>query len=211
MGDVINADTGDEGVVTSLLGDNPAEGDVAAPGTGDEPALVAKLDDDGNEVLGDDGKPVMEPAPAEEYTDFTLPDGMEVDGEFLGLGSNVFKEIGLTQDQAQKVVDLYSGQLAQQATDWQEQVKTWQNESRADSEYGGKSFNANIGVAGKAIGQFASDGFKKLMEETGIGNHPEMIRFAYNVGKQLTEDNPGQSGNAPGEELSTAELLYGQP
>lgn len=203
--DNVSPDGAGEDVNTSLLGDNPPDAGNDDGGTPPEP--VFQLDDDGNQVLDDDGKPI-EVAPDEiNYTDFDMPDGMEVDTAFLDASSGTLKELGLNQEQAQKIVSLYADKVSEQTDAMNAQIGEWQNEARSDSEYGGDAFNANIGLAGKALGEFGNDALKQVLDDTGMGNHPEVIRFMVNVGKTLSEDNPGL-GNSGGQPKTREEILY---
>lgn len=147
----------------------------------------------------------------EAYEEFNVPEGMEMDEELSVIATKTFRDEGFTQEQSQKMVDLYADKMQGFADQHQQTISAWQSESRSDSEYGGNNFNANIGVAGKAIDQFATPAFSKMLEDSGYGNHPEMIRLLVNVGKQLGEDNVGNNGKAAQEEMSTAEIMYGQP
>lgn len=69
------------------------------------------------------------------------------------------------------------------------QNEEWVMQAKNDKEFGGIGFEANIGIAQKALNAYASQGFKQLMEDTGLGNHPEVIRLFYNIGKTIKEDS----------------------
>lgn len=73
---------------TNTNGDKKPEGDAGKDG-------------EGQPKEGDN------PAPQIEYTDFTVPTDFNVIPEALEAAKNTFKEIGLPQEQAQKVVDAY--------------------------------------------------------------------------------------------------------
>ena len=48
----------------------------------------------------------------ETYADFTVPEGSTVSKEVIGESATpLFRELGLSQDQAQKLVDFYSTQV----------------------------------------------------------------------------------------------------
>ena len=173
--------------------------------TGNDDTDEVDSDSNSEDNDGDEGG-----AP-EAYEEFNVPEGMELDEELSVTATKTFRDEGFTQEQSQKIVDLYADKMKSMTDEYQQTISAWQSESRSDSEYGGNSFNANIGVAGKAIEQFATPAFNKMLEETGMGNHPEMIRLLVNVGKQLGEDNVGNNGKAAQEEMSTAEIMYGQP
>src|SRR5215813_4406120 len=56
------------------------------------------------------------PAPA-DYKDFTLPEGMTVDQDTATSFKAVVKEYGLSQEQAQKLVDMQAQLAAKQSQD----------------------------------------------------------------------------------------------
>ena len=154
-------------------------------------------------------------APAEiEYTDFTYPEGTVVDETIQDAFKTAAKEAGLTQAQAQHLTDMgglmrtkvmadHQAQQAQVHNDWAEQ-------SRSDKEFGGAKMDENLAIAGKAINAFATPELKALLDSTGIGNHPEMIRAFYRAGKAMSEDNLVPGGKGPAATSSLADRLYPQ-
>src|SRR6266403_1426137 len=52
-----------------------------------------------------------EPTPGapEAYTDFTLPEGVKLEGETLKSAQELFKDLNLPQDGAQRLVDFHLG------------------------------------------------------------------------------------------------------
>lgn len=141
--------------------------------------------------------------PDVEYSDFSMPEGIEIDAELLGEFKPYAKELGLDQDGAQRLVDM-AAKLAskvQQASieNWQKQKSEWAEQSRADKDFGGKDFEANLGVALKAIDAFGSPALKAILDESGLGSHPEIVRFAYKIGKAIGDDRNLVSGSSPGQ------------
>ena len=161
-------------------------------------------------------KPAEGAKPAEstpvEYTDFKLPEGAKIDEEILGEFKGAAKELGLKQDGAQKLVDL-GGKLtqklgAQLAEQTKAQTKAWGESSRVDKEFGGEKFDANLAVAKKGLEAVGTPELTELLKESGLGNHPELIRVFYRIGKTVGEDAV-EGGRPGGEAKSTADLLYG--
>lgn len=148
----------------------------------------------------------------ESYSDFTLPEGIEMDQLALDKALPIFKEIGLSQEQAQKLVDLQAEQVQEgirsQTEQFSQLMNDWVANSKADKEFGGERFEESVSTARLAMDKFGTDEFKQLMEDHGVGNHPEMIRFMWNVGKMLKEDVPGDTGNNPTDEKSRVDILY---
>ncbi|EPO8223899.1 peptidase [Providencia rettgeri] len=180
----------------------PANGDTPAP-AGTEPS---KTDDKANtEPKGDDKKSVS--AAPEKY-EFTAGEGQELDKEAIAAFEPVARELGLSNEQAQKVVDVYGStimpQIAkQQEAAWQKQVTEWAETVKADKELGS---DESIGYAQKALDQFGSPELNEFLLQ-GFGNHPEFVRIFSKIGKAMSEDGfvSGSSENA----RSAADVLFG--
>lgn len=167
---------------------NPPAGDSADDS---DAKSKDKADDKGADGNGDQKAP-------ETYADFTMPEGMELDSALLEQASPLFRELGLTQEQAQKLVD-FQAQHVQASQQGQleafNQLKTdWLDQAKSDKEFGGDKFNENVATARLALTKFGSEGLTKLMNDYGIGNNPEMIRFMVKVGRLMKEDVPDDSG-----------------
>lgn len=150
----------------------------------------------------------------EEYADFTMPEGVTFDAELGGDIKAIAKELNLTQAQAQKLADLGLKHGQKVSSTHAEQLaqarETWANEAKADKEYGGEKFGENMAVAKKAVDAYASAELKDLLNQTGLGNHPEMIRLFHKVGLTISEDrfDGGRSTHSAGQQ-SAAQRLYG--
>lgn len=188
-----------------------------APKPEDKPNTdAAEKDGEGKE--GEDaGKEKSAEAPA-EYADFDLPEGIKLDEPVMGEFKGLAKELGLTQEQAQKLVSLganmQKGNAETFTTQLQAKVdetaKGWATEAKADKEIGGDKFDENLGVAKSALDTFGTPELKKLLAESRLGNHPEVLRFMYRAGKAISQDGfvPGRASTAA---KSTADVLYGSP
>jgi hypothetical protein len=192
----------------ALNGADPAPViDPEVPPT-DKPPVTEPPVDEAKTLLSD-GEDKGAP---EKYADFTVPKGIEIDKPLLEAAMPVLKELGLSQAKAQKLVDMFAAR--QQAADkalndsFTNEMTQWQTKAKADKEFGGDTFDANLGKAKSAIDKFGTPELKKLLNETGIGNHPEIVRFAFRVGKLIAEDNPGGDVKAPLAEQDMATRWY---
>jgi len=133
-------------------------------------------------------------AQAVEYEPFALPEGVSVDEALLGEFKATAKELGLSQEGAQKLADIQvKAEMKRQQM--VEQVKTqWAEQSKADPEFGGERLGESLGTAKKAMDAFATPEMRKLLNESGFGNHPEVIRHFIRVGKAISEDGRIVSG-----------------
>ena len=121
----------------------------------------------------------------------------ELDPEVLTAFGDVAKELNLSQEAAQKVLDKVAPVVqAKQAKALEDAKAGWVNDSQSDEEFGGENFDANLKTAKSALDTFGNDALKSLLVETGFGNHPEIIRFMYRAGKAISEDS--YIGNSEG-------------
>lgn len=147
----------------------------------------------------------------EKYEAFKAPEGATLDPGVMGQFEEAARELNLPQDAAQKMVDKMAPIMAaRQAEQLQAMRTSWAEESKADKEFGGEQLSANMAHAQKAMTQFATPELKALLNDSGLGNHPELIRFMVRAGKALGEDNIVNSGasNAGNSSRTAAEVLY---
>lgn len=186
-----------------LSSDAPAAATlIADPGAqqqqGTEAAPVAKVEPTAEEKATAeaaqaeaDAKAKADAAP-EEYEDFTAPEGVKLDADAVAEFKGLAKELGLKQVDAQKVADLGPKLMAKWQTQQAEAISTtvakWADDTRGDKELGGDKFAENLAVASKALDTFGTPELKKLLNESGLGNHPEIVRAFYRAGNAISED-----------------------
>lgn len=197
--------------VTPEAGAPAAPADTVLTSTNSDAAPAASEADTGGGSPGDEAGSGSQ-TPPDTYADFAMPEGVEVDSALLSEATPLFKELGLTQEQAQKLVDFQAKQVqagsANQVEAYNQLMNDWQDQARNDKEYGGDKFDENISVAQSALEKFGTPELKQMMEEYGIGNHPEVIRFMVKVGKLTSEDVPGGSTAALSTPKDRVSLLY---
>lgn len=145
-------------------------------------------------------KPAEEAKPAEVVYEFKMPDGVELKSEAVDELKATAKEFGLTQEQAQRIADLGVKQaqgFAAQLVEQQKSLTTqWAEETTTDKEIGGDKLSENLGVAKKALDSFGTPALKTLLNQSGLGNHPEVVRFMVKAGKAISEDGHLVTGAA---------------
>lgn len=176
----------------------------AAKKTADDKAAADKAEAD--------KKAAAQKAP-EKYEPFKTPEGVKLDEKLSTKLQAVAKELNLTQEQAQKLADLgvEHGQLLQDTlkSELTKAAAGWAEQSRADKEFGGDKFDENLGVAKKGFAQFGTPELGKLLKESGLGNHPEVLRMNYRIGKALADDKFVQGRDGTGSSKSIEDRLYG--
>lgn len=164
-------------------------------------------------------KPAEEKAPpaAEAIYKIEQPEGSQINDKVLSAYESAAKELGLPNDAAQNLINRITPLMKATADAEVQAVKAaWVESSQADPEFGGEKLKSNLVVARKALDSFGSPAFKELLDSSGLGSHPEMIRLLWKAGKAISEDSfvGGQGGSAkaspsgPRTFADLAEALY---
>jgi Spy/CpxP family protein refolding chaperone len=135
----------------------------------------------------------------EAYAEFKVPDGYVLDEAVAKEAGGIFKEMNLTQEQAQKLVDFYTAKTTESQNRpyqvWRDTQQKWVNEVKADP-FMGPRLNHVTSTISKGIDQVVSnnpqlsklaEGFREVMDFTGAGNHPAFIRMFYEMASMITE------------------------
>lgn len=175
------------GEETSLLG-----GDAAA--NQEQQEGKANAEGQGGKQTEEDAKPG-----APEKYEFKAPDGMDLDPEAVAAFEPLARELNLTQEAAQKLVDIYASRMsalgsAQQAQALQ-QRQGWEESVRSDKELGGHNLDATLAAGKQALNQFGTPELVNLLNHTGLGSNPEFVRFCAKVGKAMAEDSFHRGGS----------------
>ena len=148
---------------------------------------------------------------APEKYEFTAGEGVELDADALKDFEPVARDLNLTNEQAQKLVDAYPKILAgvqqRQAEAWQKQTEGWAESVKADKEIGGDKLTANLSAAQRALDQIGTPELKEYLNATGLGNHPDLVKTFVKIGKAMSEDGMVDGSNQG--QRSAAEVLYG--
>lgn len=136
--------------------------------------------------------------------EFKAPEGRSFDPEVIKAYGDIAKELSLPQEAAQKMLDKIGPMLQdRQAQQLSEIRNSWVSDSRADKEFGGEKLQENLAVARKALDSFGTDELRALLNESGLENHPEVIRLLYRAGRAISGDryvggSPSKSSNPAG-------------
>jgi hypothetical protein len=208
------------GATTTTTGTTttPADGSATATGqtsessfadsVGTKPAIEPAAVDPAS-------KPADKPATGapETYSPWTAPEGYELDAGLVEEASPIFRELGLTQEQSQKLVDFYSKHSLAAAdaslkaftdmrAEWRQSMKTDDTLSKlADSSgnFGPRSplvDTVNRALDGLQNPKLVAD-FKDAMNLTGAGDNPAFVRVLHALASQVTEGTSYAAGGPP--------------
>ncbi len=147
-----------------------------------------------------------EPVVPESY-ELKMPEGVQLDSAAAEEFTAIAKELKLDQAAAQKLADIGAKMATRQAEAHAQLVETWTAQVKTDKEIGGDKLDENLGIARKAIDTFGSPELKDLLNSTGLGNHPEVVKLAFKVGKAISEDR-FVTGSPKGAETDMAKKLF---
>lgn len=137
-------------------------------------------------------KAIGRPETPDKYSpvNVKLPDGFEIPKEEVSKALATFHEAGLTDAQAQKVLGLYFGGIAQGAeaeTSRKAQEKAGA-EAELRKEYGDK-YDGKLSLLNAVLGRFGSAELVDWAEKSGAGNNAAFVRALVKVGETLMEDS----------------------
>lgn len=209
----------------TILGSADA-GDGAGDDQGDDAAGDAGADDGDDDAAGDaDGPPeaydIKLTLKGEDGKDADVP----IDAALLEAATPVFKEAGLSNDQAQKlaplVLKVQERMVEQQNDAFAATRADWAKETTNDPDIGGKHLKETKALAAKALDHFVGpavtkgeDGkevknpFRQLLDDTGLGDHPDMVRAFRKIGAAISEDGTFPRSEAKAVKQSREEVLY---
>lgn len=105
-----------------------------------------------------------------------------------------FKELAFANNllpgQAQKIMDWFNdkasnGLESSYAQQEQEMVGGWEN---LQKEWG-QGFDANVSAAKSVVREFGDEAFVDYLNESGMGDNPQLTRFLAQIGRNLREDS----------------------
>jgi hypothetical protein len=158
----------------------------------------------------------------ETYETFKLPEGMEATPDFQSAISSLAKDFALTQEKAQLLADK-AATLVNQAHTAQTETLTrarseWVSSVKSDPEIGGAKTDENLALANKTVEKF-NPKLTEVLNLSGLGDHPEMVRFLVSVGRNTSGDSivvgtQGAAGATHGNIMQSnqafADAIYGK-
>lgn len=132
-----------------------------------------------------------QPVQLPEKYEFTDADGNAVEGEIGEDYSMMAREMGLTQEGAQKFYastqSFLKNRIARTNEIWSEQVQN-------DTEIGGERLPQTRANVKAAIDRFGTPELRSLIRQIGLSNNPEFVRFFSRVGASLSQDTEFVNG-----------------
>jgi len=158
-------------------------------------------------VIKTEAAPVA--AKPDEPLSLSLPEGVQADDAVLSAFRDLASELKLPNDQAQRIVSELTPLMQQRQLEQVQQARRdWVDSVQQDEELGGTQLENTLRVAKRALNQLGTPELADLLEQSGLGDHPQIIRLFYRAGQAISEDQPlfGTRGAPP---KSAADILFG--
>ena len=136
------------------------------------------------------------------------PEGYDFgdDGGQLDFYRDATHKMGLTNSQAQGMLKLYAAVEGEQNKQSQKANADFHVNSQIElKREWNVDYDKKLEYAQRVFGQYASPEFKKLMDTTGLGNHPELLKTFSKIGQMLGEDQLVVGSGIGGQAMSTVE------
>lgn len=152
---------------------------------------------------------------AEDY-ELSLSENSLLEPSTLEDLSAYASENGLSNEAAQEMLvrEETAVNSYQEAQDTEAQAirDSWPEETKNDKEIGGENYVENCELSNRVFKQYGSEAMGKLLEDTGFGDHVEVVRTFSAIARALIAEDklvlPGSvaGGDAP---KTDGELFYG--
>ena len=146
----------------------------------------------------------------EEY-DLKVQEGFTWDKAAADEVAPMFRELGLTNAQAQTLADFYmnkvNGLKADSAAAYRKAQAEEMAVTQADPEVGGRALKENLGYCAQAMDRFGGREFRAELERHGMANNVHMVKFLAKVGREMAGDRL-VTGERPHRTESIAKILY---
>lgn len=199
-------------IADTAVVDTAASQEATATGA---PATAAVVDGDqqaADQSEAKDGAAEEADKPAgapEKYTDFAAPEGAHLDSKVMEQFAEAARDLNLPQDAAQKMIDKMAPIMAARQAEQIDALRTeWAETSKTDKDFGGAKLTENLVHAHRALETLGTPELKGLLNETGLGNHPEFIRLMVKAGKAISEDHVVTGGAASEPATDMASRMY---
>lgn len=197
--------------VETLFGDNKAA---------DAATTTAKADAQKADAVTTEGAPEgdkSKAADAGEQIQLTVPEGFQIPAEAQAEFLKVLQSDATPQEKANQLIKMHTDALANMQTGFDAAIddhvattaEAWAKEVESDKEIGGAKFKENVAVANKALNHFGSDSLKSFLKESGLANHPEMVKLFFRIGNQISEGQIVTGAASAGSQPRREDILYG--
>lgn len=149
--------------------------------------------------------------PQDPYAAVSLPENSLLSADTLAAFKQSAAQLKLPAESLQTWLSYEENRLQAAAEQTENQQRAQQeNWARQTQEMFGPRWQEEVSKAVRAADAFGGAPLRQLLEETGLGNHPVIVRTFHAVAKRICEDvTPGGAPSAQTDKTFT-QALYGK-
>lgn len=151
------------------------------------------------------------PQNQDPYAEVTLSENSLISPAMLEAFKQHAAQIKLPAQSVQQWIRLEETRLQQIAQEEhenrQEQQRAWAQQTQAQW---GNTWQEEVSGAVRAADAFGGPELRQLLEETGLGNHPAIIRTFAEVAKRMSEDKSVRGVASASTDKTFTQALYGK-
>ena len=160
------------------------------------------------EAKPDDAPKPTEAAPV-ALAPYVLPEGVKLDNARIGTFNELLTKELPPQERGQALVDMHIKEMqAYAAHTAQEQQRIfsdtragWRKQAMSDGEMGGAGWETSMISVAKMRDMFVRESdrgeFNNFLRVTGAGDHPQFLKFLFNVARRFDEPAPSHAPYQP--------------
>ena len=129
------------------------------------------------------------PDTPEGYTPPAIPEGYTLDENLMGGFRKLAHEVKISKEGADKLMSWYVAEELKKATGYQAEYAAEKEEGmKALRGEWGAAADQNIGLCQRVVAEFGGADVQAVLNETGVGNDPRMVKFLAKLGRVMAED-----------------------
>lgn len=193
----------------------PAAPPAAAPPAA-EPVLAAGAEG-GEAPAAKEGESPAAPALTPDSYTLTLPEGFIVADAVMSEAKTLLADAGVDPAKAQGLVSILAKVEAARADAAAATMTSWLTASNALPEFQGEMRKTSLATIGRAFDEYGSAEVQEVFAQTGVGNHPAVVKMFLKMAAALDEGGPTRSGlpanpgpnGRPARGSTPGQILYG--
>lgn len=151
-----------------------------------------------------------------DYSDVKLPENYGYDENLLNEFNELAGKYNLSQKSANelmsmavKLTQLNSDNYVKAMAEQQRQkIEDFKRNLVNDREIGGANFDKTMRTANIAYTEFADEQVQRLLQETGLNCHPQVVKMFYNIGLKMQNDMIHSANAAAVQKENREDILF---
>lgn len=182
----------------------------AADASKDGKSILDGAKAEGQDPAKTDAPQAEKPAVPEKY-EIKAPEGMTIDESILEKFTPIAKELGLSNEQVQKLAEFQATQITEAQKAQESNFTKFVDDTKAESiKFFGDKLQAELPYIAKGRDAFASSEVMDLLEKTGLSNHKAVLSMFAKLGRTVSEDKlVDGKGKLPQNTKTDGQIIYG--